>query len=193
MAGEKLTRPWALHVLGAPVVAGATGVGLAAGRDPADRVHVHPNAAPVAAHDGHAGSAHAGFAGSGVVDPAVNGFDPSELVREFDWGKTRRLASGRVLREWELIAHDKEIEVAPGVKFAAWTYNGRVPGPTLRAHEGELLRIRFVNGSAHPHTIHFHGIHPSFMDGVPGIGAGLIQTGGGTTDELGADAFGVHL
>ena len=56
----------------------------------------------------------------------------------------------------------------PGVRFAAWTYNGRVPGPTLRCREGDRLRITFVNGSSHPHTIHFHGIHPAEMDGVPG-------------------------
>ena len=29
----------------------------------------------------------------------------------------------------------------PGVSFAAWTYNGRIPGPTLRCREGERLRI----------------------------------------------------
>ena len=65
------------------------------------------------------------------------------------------------MREWELHAVDKEIEVMPGVTFAAWTYNGRIPGPTLRAREGERLRITFANGSEHPHTIHFHGIHPA--------------------------------
>ena len=75
------------------------------------------------------------------------------------------------MREWTLVAEDKEIEVAPGIRFPAWTYNGRIPGPTLRAREGERLRITFVNGSAHPHTIHFHGIHPAEMDGVPGLGA----------------------
>ena len=58
----------------------------------------------------------------------------------------------------EIVAQDKEIEVAPGVKYEAWTYNGRVPGPTLRGSEGELLRIRFVNASEHPHTMHFHGV-----------------------------------
>ncbi len=92
--------------------------------------------------------------------------------------RRRGWPNGRVLREWELVAVDKEIEVAPGVKFAAWTYNGRIPGPTLRCREGERLRITFVNGSAHPHTIHFHGIHPAEMDGVPGLGAGEIPPGG---------------
>jgi FtsP/CotA-like multicopper oxidase with cupredoxin domain len=130
------------------------------------------------------------------VDHRANGFDPSEMVRDFDWGRTRRLASGRVLREWEIDATDKEIEVAPGVKYPAWVYNGRVPGPTLRCREGERLRIRFGNGSAHPHTIHFHGVHPAFMDGMPGIGEGIgggqIPSGGHFTYEFDAEPFGMH-
>ena len=117
--------------------------------------------------DGHGGSFGPGFEGPDV-DHAANGFDPTEIVRDFDYGKTRRLPSGRVLREWEMVALDKEIEVAPGVHYPAWTYNGRVPGPTLRCREGERLRVRFANGSAHPHTIHFHGIHPAAMDGDAG-------------------------
>ena len=100
----------------------------------------------------HRGADHRGMVGR--VDPAVNGFDPHHILRDFDEGT---LVDG--VREWEIVAEDKEIEVAPGVKFAAWAYNGRVPGPTLRAREGERLRINFVNASSHPHTIHFHGIH----------------------------------
>ena len=38
--------------------------------------------------------------------------------------------------------------------------------PVIRATEGDLLRVNFVNGGSHPHTIHFHGIHPTNMDGV---------------------------
>ena len=146
---------------------------------------------------GH-GSMHLGFAeGRTTVDPAVNGFDPSEVVRDFDWGTTRRLAGGGTLRRWELTAADKEIEVAPGVRFPAWTFNGRVPGPTLRCREGDQLRIRFANGSAHPHTVHFHGFHRDVMDGTPGIGeeigGGLIQPGDDFTYEFDAAPFGFHL
>jgi FtsP/CotA-like multicopper oxidase with cupredoxin domain len=132
-----------------------------------------------------------------TVDPSVNGFDPSQILRDFDWSKTRRLAGGRTVREWELVASDKEIEIVPGVKYAAWTYNGRVPGPTLRAREGDLLRIRFINAGTHPHTIHFHGIHPALMDGTPGVGeelgGGLIQVGREFTYEFEARPFGLHL
>jgi manganese oxidase len=144
-------------------------------------------------HRGHDAGGHADFRDGRTVSPAVNGFDPAKLVRDFDWGTARRTTSGRVVREWELVAVDQELELAPGVKFAAWTYNQRCPGPTLRAREGERLRIRFVNGSEHPHTIHFHGIHPAEMDGVPGIGAGQIPPGGSTVYEFDALPAGLHL
>jgi FtsP/CotA-like multicopper oxidase with cupredoxin domain len=153
-------------------------------------------AALLQATGGHAGmhhGSHASFRDGVAVDHAANGFDPHALVRDFDWGRTTRLTSGRVLREWELTAVDRELEVIPGVRFAAWTYNGRIPGPTLRAREGERLRIRFSNGSAHPHTIHFHGIHPAEMDGVPGLGAGQIAPGGSTVYEFDALPAGLHL
>jgi FtsP/CotA-like multicopper oxidase with cupredoxin domain len=146
-----------------------------------------------AVHDHGGAPQHPGFQSGGQVDHRANGFDPTEMLRDFDWGTTRRLASGRVLREWELHAFDKEIEVAPGIRFPAWTYNGRVPGPSLRCREGERLRIKFGNGSAHPHTIHFHGIHPSAMDGVPGIGPGEIAPGATVTYEFDAQPFGLHL
>ena len=148
------------------------------------------------ANGGIAAHGHGGFSGA-EVDHERNGFDPTEILRDFDWGRTRRLASGRVLREWDLVAADQEIEVAPGVFFPGWAYNGRVPGPTLRARAGEKLRINFGNASAHPHTIHFHGIHPALMDGMPGTGegsgGGLIPPGGSFTYEFDAEPFGMHL
>jgi FtsP/CotA-like multicopper oxidase with cupredoxin domain len=159
------------------------------GAEAANGGHAHGGAQ--ALHGG--GAAGPTFRPGATVDHRANGFHPTELLRDFDWGRTRRLASGRVLREWTLVAGDKEIEVAPGVRYPAWIYNGRVPGPTLRAREGDLLRVRFVNGSEHPHTIHFHGIHPSEMDGVPGVGAGLVASGAETTYEFRAEPFGLHL
>jgi FtsP/CotA-like multicopper oxidase with cupredoxin domain len=72
---------------------------------------------------------------------------------------------GRV-REYEVVAIDRRVEVAQGVFFDAWTYNGTVPGPVIRATEDDILHVNFTNGGAHPHTIHFHGIHPGDMDGV---------------------------
>ena len=183
---------------------GVPAIGLAGAGLHSAIPHKHPWETEAQAADSHAGhnaengpvahadEGHAAFRG-GAIDHAANGFDPHAILRDFDWGTTTRTASGRVVREWTLVAEDKEIEVAPGIRFPAWTYNGRIPGPTLRAREGERLRITFVNASRHPHTIHFHGIHPAEMDGVPGLGAGQIAPGGRTVYEFDALPYGLHL
>jgi len=70
---------------------------------------------------------------------------------------------------------------------------GTVPGPAIRCVEGDRIRIHFSNAGTHPHTIHFHGIHASVMDGVPGVGAGMIYPGQSTVYEFDAAPFGCHL
>ena len=94
------------------------------------------------------------------------GFDPMGILGDFDYGRIRKTSEGSTLREYWIRAEALEVEVAPGVKYEAWTYNGRIPGPTIRATEGDRLLIHFENATAHPHTMHFHGIHPGSMDGV---------------------------
>jgi FtsP/CotA-like multicopper oxidase with cupredoxin domain len=115
------------------------------------------------------------------------------MLTDFEYGTVSYLASGQRLREYTIVSQDKEIEVAPGVFFPAWTYNGRVPGPTLRCVEGDRIRINYANAGSHPHTIHFHGIHSSAMDGVRGTGAGEIRPGESTVYEFDAAPFGCHL
>lgn len=127
----------------------------------------------------------------GEVDHRRNGFDPSEILTDWDGGEVSELPDGRRLREYTITAVDKEIEIAPGLFFPAWTYDGRVPGPTLRATEGDRIRIRFLNAGSHPHTMHFHGIHSARMDGVPG--AGQVAPGEAFTYEFDAEPFGCHL
>ncbi|MGD9710594.1 MAG: multicopper oxidase domain-containing protein [Thermomicrobiales bacterium] len=129
----------------------------------------------------------------GDVDVERMRFDPSEFITTFDYGDTSTSSDGTIVREWQIVAVDKEIEIAPGVFFPAWTYNGQVPGPTLRCNEGERLRIQLVNNGSHPHTMHFHGIHSAFHDGVTGIGRGDIQPGEVFTYEFNAKPFGCHL
>jgi FtsP/CotA-like multicopper oxidase with cupredoxin domain len=95
---------------------------------------------------------------------------------------------GRV-REYDLVAIDRRIEVAQGVFFEAWTYNGTVPGPVIRATEDDILRVNFTNDGSHPHTIHFHGIHPAEMDGVFEI----VNPGASFTYEFPARPHGMQL
>jgi FtsP/CotA-like multicopper oxidase with cupredoxin domain len=124
-----------------------------------------------------------------VGNLAPGSFDPSAFLTNFDTGKESRLPSGQVLREYELIAENREIEVAPGVFYPAWTYNGQVPGPTIRCTEGDRLRVRFVNKGSHSHSIHFHGIHPSNMDGA----FEPVHPGRSFVYEFDAEPFGLHL
>lgn len=148
---------------------------------------------PAPHHPVHSGINGATFRTGTAVDSTANGFDPMATLRDFDLGTVTTLPDGRTQREWTIVAQDKEIEVAPGIKFPAWTFNGRVPGPTLRCTEGDVLRIKFVNDSEHPHTMHFHGIHPADMDGVPMIGRGIISPGEEFTYTFDAEPFGLHL
>lgn len=142
----------------------------------------------------------------GAVNNEANGFDPHEILYDWDLGTVTE-ENGRTVRSWEIVATNKEFEIAPGIYFPGWVYGstttiesrrnggvvGRCPGPTLRCIEGEHLRIKFINASNHPHTIHFHGIHSSFMDGISGVGRGEILPGETFTYEFDAKPFGCHL
>jgi len=135
-------------------------------------------------HAGHAASGHAAMIGETV--PAVGG--PHDLDELLYPPPALPYQPGRV-REYRLVARDVELEIAPGVFFPAWTYNGTVPGPVIRATEDDLLRVRFLNAGSHPHTIHFHGIHPAGMDGVFEI----VGPGEELTYEFPAKPYGMHL
>ncbi|MBB3458111.1 FtsP/CotA-like multicopper oxidase with cupredoxin domain [Rhizobium sp. BK313] len=136
-------------------------------------------------------SAHGAMITVGTVDNIRNGFDPTSMLTDWYTGELSDLPDGRKLRSFEITVEEKEIEIAPGVMFPAWTYNGRVPGPALRVTEGERLKIKLVNNGSHPHSLHFHGIHAARMDGVPG--AGVVGPGEEFVYEFDARPFGCHL
>jgi FtsP/CotA-like multicopper oxidase with cupredoxin domain len=173
--------------------------GVSAASPEADGPEVYsviPGALAPVGHEGHDDEMfgpHGMGTVVGEVDHAFNGFNPTDMLTDFDYGEESTLENGQTLREYTFLAQDKTIEVAPGIEFPAWTYNGRVPGPTIRCTEGDRIRINFVNGSSHPHTIHFHGIHTHEMDGVPGAGPGLIRPGESFVYEFDAEPFGLHL
>ena len=87
--------------------------------------------------DEHAAMGHAAMIGDGA--PAVGG--PHDLDALLYPPPALPYEPGRV-REYTLTAIDREIEIAPGVFFPAWTYNGTVPGPVIRATEGDMLRVK---------------------------------------------------
>src|SRR5215218_2661765 len=100
------------------------------------------NGDPLAVHRGHAGPVgHAAMIGSQA--PAPGG--PHDLDALLRPPPALPHRPGRV-REYSIHAVDREIEVAQGVTFAGWTYNGTIPGPVLRATVDDVLRVTFTNG-----------------------------------------------
>jgi FtsP/CotA-like multicopper oxidase with cupredoxin domain len=160
-----------------------TGVGQQPAKSYAPSIHGAHTAGPV------------GRVSSDAVNPTAflrswNFSDLEPEKRSRYYRETRR-PDGSLLREYHLTAVDREIEVAPGVYFPAWTFNGQVPGPTLRATEGDRVRVTFLNEGSHPHTVHFHGWHPPEMDGS--LPEHQVSPGGTFVYEFDAEPFGLHL
>jgi len=130
-----------------------------------------------------------------VLDPIITQtdlknavIDPSQYLRDFNYGRVSIDSNGTTNREFTLIASDSEMkEVSPGVFYNVWTFNGTVPGPTIRATEGDIIKINFINNGSKPHSIHTHGIHPAGVDGV----FEMIGPNGQFTYEFMAEPFGV--
>ena len=128
-----------------------------------------------------------------VLDPIYTvstvDFDPDLFLRNFEYGRIST-SNDQTIREFTIIAEDDKVqEISPGVFYNVWTFNGTVPGPTIRATEGDLVRIHFINNGSKSHTMHFHGIHQAEMDGVFEI---VGEHGGQFTYEFEAGPVGVH-
>jgi FtsP/CotA-like multicopper oxidase with cupredoxin domain len=143
-------------------------------------------------------TAHLGTQGEYQTDD----FDPSVYLKAWNFNnlpqgerqkyyKETNLSDGMMLREYWFYARDGRIEIAPGVFYDAWTYNGQVPAPTIRATEGDTVRVYFKNEGSKPHTMHFHGFHEAAMDGA--MPDQFVNPGETFTYEFKAEPFGLHL
>jgi FtsP/CotA-like multicopper oxidase with cupredoxin domain len=87
--------------------------------------------------------------------------------------------------EFNLEAKVTELEILPGHKTTAWTYNGKIPGPLIRGHVGDRVIVHFKNSLPQETTIHWHGLRvPNNMDGAPGATQDPIQPGGEFTYDF---------
>ncbi len=80
----------------------------------------------------------------------------------------------------KLVAKEVISEVAPGIYFNYWTYNGQVPGPMLRVKEGDTVEVTLTNdeSSLHDHNIDLHAVTG------PGGGAVLTHVAPGETKSF---------
>jgi FtsP/CotA-like multicopper oxidase with cupredoxin domain len=109
---------------------------------------------------------------------------PSARFAPADWDRGLKLAESKdrnpdpKIVEIDLTARVAEVEVAPGSKVRAWTYDGSIPGPLIRARVGDRLIVHFTNDLPEPTTVHWHGLRvPIEMDGVPGISQPEVKPG----------------
>jgi len=80
--------------------------------------------------------------------------------------------------EVALTAQLAEVEVAPGKRVRAWTYNGGLPGPLIKTRVGDRLIVHFTNELKDATTVHWHGVRvPIAMDGVPDISQPEVKQG----------------
>ena len=113
--------------------------------------------------------------------------NPMAIVRDFDYGTVKQ-EKGRTIREYKIVAENSTVALDSAVNFNTWNFNNRTPGPTLRATQGDRLRVVFYNNAGHSHSMHFHGIHPAEADGLR-----PVRHGNATIYEFDAEPFGVQL
>jgi FtsP/CotA-like multicopper oxidase with cupredoxin domain len=78
-----------------------------------------------------------------------------------------------------LVAKQAEVRLDSGKTVDAWAFNGRVPGPELRVHQGDLVEATLVNEDIDDGvTIHWHGVDvPNAEDGVAGVTQDAVMPG----------------
>jgi nitrite reductase (NO-forming) len=145
-----------------------------------------------AAADGAAG--HGGTAEVAVEpDPAAPAYelrDPRAPQRGEGEGVTLvegGAPDGGDLIEVELQVEEKLMTVAEGYQQKVWTFGGTVPGPVLRTHVGDTVRVHLVNPAEAEvsHSIDYHASQVAWNDEMRSIAPGEDLVYEFTTDYAG--------
>jgi nitrite reductase (NO-forming) len=104
------------------------------------------------------------------VDPAD--YEPIEPHKDLDQEpvpvKQERVSENEV--NIEMTAQVTDIEIAPGIEYKTWNFNGEVPGPVLVVQEGDWLNFTLHNmDPAIPHSMDFHAVHTDPMTGYADV------------------------
>jgi nitrite reductase (NO-forming) len=92
--------------------------------------------------------------------------DPAPVAAQLAPAKQTRLHTVRLEMSHALTT------IAPGVRYAAWTFGGTVPGPAIHVRQGDMVNFTLVNRAPIPHSMDFHAaeIAPSkyYVNVMPG-------------------------
>jgi nitrite reductase (NO-forming) len=59
---------------------------------------------------------------------------------------------------------EQDMTVAAGYVVHAWTFGGQVPGPVIRVHLGDTVRVHLTNQGTMSHSIDFHASQTAMND-----------------------------
>lgn len=102
-----------------------------------------------------------------ALDPQA---EPSANWMPFD--PALEPAPGGTEHVLDLHATEELLEVAPGVTQMMWTFNGQVPGPTLRGKIGDVFTITLFNDGQIDHSIDLHASKVAWNDEMRSIAPG---------------------
>jgi nitrite reductase (NO-forming) len=125
-----------------------------------------PTASPTAAPSG---DGHGGAPGQiGDVPPDPNA--PAYAI----YDATAPAVLDGTAHDITLTIQEKDMTVAPGYVVHAWTFNGTVPGPAIRVHVGDTIRVHLVNPATNqlPHSVDFHASQVAWNDEMTSINPG---------------------
>jgi manganese oxidase len=98
------------------------------------------------------------------------------------------------VKVFHLSCDEVEWEVSPGRAVKARGYNGMLPGPIIRATQGDRVRIIVQNNLSESTAVHWHGLYvPNNMDGVPFVNQEPIRPGESFTYEFTLRNPGTHM
>lgn len=114
------------------------------------------------------------LAGSSARDAVIN-FSAKPPAGWRPYNPVLSAAPAGSVHRVTLVAEDRQMQVAPGVTQRMWTFNGQVPGPTLRGRVGDEFIVTLVNHSPMGHSLDLHAASQP-MEAMRTIGPGQSVT-----------------
>jgi nitrite reductase (NO-forming) len=76
----------------------------------------------------------------------------------------------------ELPIIERDMTIATGYVMHVWTFGGTVPGPAIRVHLGDTVRVHLTNTTTISHSIDFHASQTAMNDQMVEIKPGATWT-----------------
>ncbi|RDI74330.1 Multicopper oxidase [Gaiella occulta] len=129
---------------------------------------------PAAAGSGHENTANASATtpkGQSFAGVAPENAKELALAHKPYPAELPPLTPGPVVKV-RMVLKDVTIQIAPGVSYQAWGFEGGAPGPIVHARQGQTVEMTLTNDGAIPHSIDFHAAriapNEAFVDVMPG-------------------------